>query len=189
MAYGGAHPFEEPTHIYLPKKILVLSMFDSYLCPNLDCGYDKKDGKKGEYCPECGSPLKKMGINETNLTIAKKRETPEIRQEREIMEEQKKIQKIKAEKEKKYRQILFDDELSDPSLKISIQRDMRNLASHEAGTKWMRVGTLLSFNSTEQMIGAGFKAIIDQNKILIKQNEQILRELKKSNNNTDSDSN
>jgi len=33
----------------------------------------------------------------------------------------------------------------------------------------------------DQMIGAGFKAIIDQNKILIKQNELIYRELKKIN--------
>lgn len=58
---------------------------------------------------------------------------------------------------------------------------MSNLAMHEAGTKWMRAGTLLTFNPTQQMIGAGFKALMDQNKILIKQNELILRELKKLN--------
>jgi hypothetical protein len=58
---------------------------------------------------------------------------------------------------------------------------MHNLASHEAGTKWMRIGTLLTLNVTDQMIGAGFKAIIDQNKILIKQDELIYRELKKIN--------
>ena len=45
----------------------------------------------------------------------------------------------------------------------------------------MRAGTLLSMNTTEQMIGAGFKALINQQKIVIRQNEQILRELKKLN--------
>lgn len=171
-------------------KVLVLYMFSNYLCPNEDCGYDKKDGKKGEYCPECGSSLEKMGMKESNQVIWRKKETPEMRQEREKIEKQREIQKKQEAKVKRFRQLLFHDELSDPSLKISIEQDMRNLASHEAGTKWMRVGTLLSFNATEQMIGAGFKALIDQNKILIKQNEQILRELKKLNNNnvTDPDS-
>lgn len=50
---------------------------------------------------------------------------------------------------------------------------------HEAGTGWMRLGTLLSGNSTDQMLGAGFKALIDQNKITIRQNELILRVLTK----------
>ena len=60
-----------------------------------------------------------------------------------------------------------------------ICEDMMNLAMHEAGTGWMRLGTLLSGNSTDQMLGAGFKALIDQNKIIIRQNELILRALTK----------
>jgi len=47
----------------------------------------------------------------------------------------------------------------------------------------MRAASLLSFNSTQQMIGAGFKAVIDQDKILIRQNELLLRELKRINSN------
>ncbi|MEJ8542125.1 hypothetical protein U2150_01275 [Methanothermobacter wolfeii] len=58
---------------------------------------------------------------------------------------------------------------------------MENLANQEAGTKWMRIGTLLTFNPTEQIIGAGFKALIDQNKLIIRQNELLLRELRKLN--------
>lgn len=61
-------------------------------------------------------------------------------------------------------------------IKNSINEDMKNLANHEAGTSWMRMGTLLSLDSTQQMIGAGFKALMDQNKILIKQNELLRRE-------------
>lgn len=45
----------------------------------------------------------------------------------------------------------------------------------------MRIGTLLTFNPTEQIIGAGFKALIDQNKLIIRQNELLLRELRKLN--------
>lgn len=74
---------------------------------------------------------------------------------------------------------LFDPLMTEEEIKIKIFEDMENLARHEAGTSWMKLGTLLSFNSTEQMVGAGFKAIIDQNKIIIRQNELLLRELKK----------
>ena len=106
------------------------------------------------------------------------------------MEEVNKIkeEKIKRENERKKRdevlkkgskEFLFTPYMDDESISDEIFKDMQNLANQEAGTKWMRIGTLLSFNSTEQMIGAGFKAIIDQNKLLIRQNELILRELKR----------
>jgi len=77
------------------------------------------------------------------------------------------------------KEILFTDKKTDDEIKNEIQVDMMNLAMHEAGTAWMRAGTLLSFNPTEQMLGAGFKALIDQNKIIIRQNELILRALQK----------
>jgi hypothetical protein len=43
----------------------------------------------------------------------------------------------------------------------------------------MRVGTLLSGNTTDMILGAGLKAMIDQNKIIIRQNELIRREVAK----------
>jgi uncharacterized protein YacL (UPF0231 family) len=58
---------------------------------------------------------------------------------------------------------------------------MSNLAMHEAGTAWMSPSTLLSLKATDQMIGSGFKALVDQNKIMIRQNELIIRGLKKLN--------
>jgi uncharacterized protein YacL (UPF0231 family) len=60
-----------------------------------------------------------------------------------------------------------------------ISQDMSNLAIHEAGTAWMSLGTLLSLKATDQMIGSGFKALVEQNKIMIRQNELIIRGLKK----------
>ena len=69
--------------------------------------------------------------------------------------------------------------MTDEDIRTGIYENMMDLASHEAGTSWMRLGTLLSGNSTDQILGAGLKAIIDQNKILIRQNELILRALSK----------
>jgi hypothetical protein len=60
-----------------------------------------------------------------------------------------------------------------------ISQDMSNLAMHEAGTAWMRLDTLTSLKGTDQILGSGFKALVDQNKILIWQNELIIRGLKK----------
>jgi DNA-directed RNA polymerase subunit RPC12/RpoP len=75
--------------------------------------------------------------------------------------------------------LLFGDELTNDEIKERILQDMRNLQSHEAGSGWMRLGTLLNGNSTDQILGAGLKALIDQNKIIIRQNELILRALNK----------
>lgn len=145
-------------------------MLDVYMCPNTDCWWDKNNGKKGESCPECGTPLEKMGI----------RESSRVGMEKSKLKKDPKIKKRENEV-KRLNQLLFSDEVGDDDLRGSIENDMLNLAGHEAGTSWMRAGTLLSLNSRDQMLGAGFKAVIDQNKILIKQNEQILRELKKLN--------
>ena len=58
-----------------------------------------------------------------------------------------------------------------------IERDIlggrADLTQNEAGTNPIRVG-----DSTEQMLRAGFKAIIDQNNIIIRQNELIRRQMK-----------
>jgi len=69
------------------------------------------------------------------------------------------------------------DKMSHEEIRALIYEDMKNLKAHEAGTAWMRMGTLLSGNSFQQMLGAGFKALIDQNKIIIKQNELLLKKL------------
>jgi hypothetical protein len=92
---------------------------------------------------------------------------------------------VKDEKHEEWIQskALFLPESTDEEIQQNILEDMSNLAGHEAGTKWMRVGTLLSGNSTDQILGAGLKAIIDQNKIIIRQNELLLREARKKNSN------
>lgn len=165
-----------------------MGILDLYRCPNTDCWWNETTGKNGLHCPECGTELKKVGLREgsaINREKIKLKDDPGTKERKQAYKEQQKALKTQEKEEKKelerLNRLLFSDGISDDDLINSIESDMNNLAMHEAGTKWMRVGTLLSFNSTEQMIGAGFKAIIDQNKIKIKQNELILRELKKLN--------
>jgi hypothetical protein len=162
----------------------IMGILNIYQCPNTECWWDKNTGKKGEHCPECGTELKKVGFREGAKIISEKnklKDNPETYNRKQAYKEEQKAIKALEKEEKRLARLLFSTKVSDKGLVDSIELDMDNLAGHEAGTKWMRVGTLLSFNSTEQMIGAGFKAIIDQNKILIKQNELLYRELKRSN--------
>lgn len=175
----------------------------SYMCKNFKCNYYEQVNTEG-YCPECGEKLEKVGFREANkLTNEKKARIERLKKIEESRGKYKQEQEEKAEKERLEREkleqlvwnpdkkninplsvptgSLFTPGEGEPELVNSIYTDMGNLYQHEAGTAWMRAGTLLSFNPTQQMVGAGFKAIIDQNKIIIKQNELIFRELKKLN--------
>lgn len=145
-----------------------MGLLDMYKCTNIECSWNGV-GKEGESCPECGTAFVKVSSKQVReINKAKK----------EIRKAEKKELKAEQSEQKRLNQLLFHEAITDDELIRSIELDMNNLAGHEAGTKWMRIGTLLSFNSTEQMIGAGFKAIIDQNKVLIKQNELLYRQNK-----------
>lgn len=133
-----------------------------FYCPNRDCEYDDKL-KKDEKCPRCGTLGAPFGLREA-IELKKSKHT-----------RVKVAQKIEAGSV----QLLVTDDMTDEEIRKRIYEDMMNLAGHETGTSWMRVGTLISGNSTDQMLGAGFKALIDQNKIMIRQNELIRRALTK----------
>jgi hypothetical protein len=124
-----------------------------------------------------------VGIREGSRILSAKGKFKQNPEQKQMI--QKREEEIKAAKkeEKRLNSLLFRQDIPDEALVKSIESDMSNLAMHEAGTKWMRAGTLLSFDATQQMIGAGFKAIIDQNKILIKQNELLYRQNKLLNEN------
>ncbi|WJI09149.1 hypothetical protein FGU46_03110 [Methanobacterium sp. CWC-01] len=157
-------------------------MLGNYRCPNLDCPWNEVESEEG-FCPECGSELKKVGIREGAKILGEKKKHPDAKAAKARVKEAKKMEKAKLmeekdkiEAEKQIQKRVIDPDQTDDQIKDNIMSSLDDLAGHEAGTKWMRIGTLLSFNSTEQMIGAGFKAIIDQNKILIRQNELLRRQ-------------
>ena len=95
------------------------------------------------------------------------------------MSDTKKRVKIGKKPEQGSVSLLATDDMSDSEIRKLIYEDMMNLAKSLTGKGWTRLGTLLKGNSTDQILGAGFKAIIDQNKILIRQNELIIRALSK----------
>jgi hypothetical protein len=127
-------------------------------CPNPKCTY-RDELEPNTSCPKCGTISEEIPIDELEFLWKQKRLA--------LMSRRVKL--------------LFTEDASDEDIRAKIREDMDNLAMHEAGTAWMRFGTLLTFDPTQQMLGAGFKALIDQNKIIIRQNELILRELKRLN--------
>lgn len=93
------------------------------------------------------------------------------------MSDTKKRVKIGEKPEQGSVSLLATDDMSDNEIRKLIYEDMMNLEKSLTGKGWTRLGNLLKGNSTDQILGAGFKAIIDQNKILIRQNELIIRAL------------
>jgi len=131
-----------------------MGLFDITLCSNKDCPKTNVD-KKLTTCPDCGS-----------ATVVLRAGSDEIKA---LLRDKQKKGPDKA--------VLISDDMTDDELKIQIQEDMKHLAQSEAGSGWMHLGTILSGNSTDQMLGSGFKALINQNKIIIRQNELVLRAL------------
>ena len=120
-------------------------------------------GKLEVYCPACGTLFNSE--EEMMEHYDKAHDSPGLEQELPTKEAP---------------QLLVSDKMSDEEIKKRIVDDMINLSMHEAGTSWMRLGTLLSGNPSDQILGAGLKAIIDQNKIIIRQNELMIRALNRN---------
>ena len=154
------------------------------LCPNPNCPYGKAISK-GEYCPECGTSIRDVGFSESGKILAlkkdiKKGRKPAISPEDSVRYINGETKEEKAQRKREKHQ-LFTEDMDEDEIRNKMYGDMDNLAMQEAGTKWMKAGALLSFDPTNQMIASGLKALIDQNKLIIRQNELLLREIKKLN--------
>ena len=145
-----------------------MSESDECYCPNEYCRIEKLTvGEKA--CPECGAYARKI----------KGKELAKLLQQKRALSLQQKSEPAPAPASKQDGRTLFSDEMTDYQIRMLISQDMSNLAMFEAGTAWMSPDALVSLKGTDQMIGSGFKALVDQNKIMIRQNELILRGLKK----------
>lgn len=89
-----------------------------------------------------------------------------------------KAKKVQTAIEKGEAKMLFSPEMADEDLSKAIYEDMLNLATHEAGTGWARLSAILSGSQTDLLLAQLLKALVDQNKILIRQNELTLRALR-----------
>jgi len=138
----------------LYDNVRLVIMAKEEICPNSRCG-NKEKIPVGSTCQTCGTTVRELGFMERARLLGEKG----------------KLAKAEEKIERGEASILFSEKMSDNDLFTELSKDMMNLMMHEAGTGWMRAGTLLSGSSTDQMLGAGFKALIDQNKIIIRQNE------------------
>lgn len=143
-------------------------MFEKCVCPDVNCPSQKWQ-KEGEMCKLCGTPVKLFSFQDYKKLCDSKKE---------IQDKVPEIDKAS----------IITDDMTDEDIKKHIINDMHHLAMHESGSGWMRAGTLLSGDRTDIILMDGLKALIDQNKIMIRQNElllrAILREQKKESHNS-----
>jgi len=145
-----------------------MSESDEYYCPNEYCRIEKLTVEE-KACPECGAYARKI----------KGKELAKLLQQKRALSPEQENEPAPTPASKQDERILYSDEMTDDQIRMLISQDMSNLAMHEAGTTWMSPSTLRSLKATDQMIGSGFKVLVDQNKIMIRQNELIIRSLKK----------
>lgn len=115
-----------------------MGILNTYMCPNRECSYSHHL-KKGEVCPQCGEEAAPFGFTGLADIIASKK--------RQVATDQG-VDDLKHES-------LITPEMSDEDIRSGMYDDMRNLRSHEAGSGWMRLGTLLSGSATERILMEG----------------------------------
>ncbi len=123
---------------------------------------------EGKLCTDCFKALS------SGKPIQTENERAEARQQAEDAHTQERIDKALEEGK-----LIFDPEATDEELMQDIMESQFDVMRQEAGTGWFKAGALLSGSNAERMIVQGFKALIDQNKIIIRQNELVLRRLKR----------
>lgn len=95
---------------------------------------------------------------------------------------QKRVDKLNAKAQETLPQHGLDfDHYTDEELKEVNQRAVLDVDNALAGTNVYQLGALMSGGGANAMLMALLKAQVHQNWILVRQNEQILRELKKLN--------
>ena len=145
-----------------------MSKSDECYCPNEYCRIEKLTvGEKA--CPECGAYARKIEGKELAKLLQQKRAlSPELESE-----------PAPTVGSKRDGRVLFSDEMTDDQIRMLISQDMSNLATLEAGITSLSPEALVSLKGTDQMTVSVLKALLDQNKIMIRQNELIIRGLKK----------
>ena len=96
-------------------------------------------------------------------------------------------EQIEEEEKNKIKQTLNKygldlENYTSPDIKKKNVQNIRNIASDLAGNKWFKAGMALSFAKGEEQAKVTYlSAIVEQNWILIRQNEIIIRELQQLN--------
>lgn len=162
-----------------------MGIFNDWVCPNIECENDKP-GESNGFCSECGTRLKAM--NRKQIIAQKQAEINRKREEKEkanlikelggveAYEESIKDEKLWNEMKRKFKdeKYLFTPLMSDMEVNQLIVTDMEKIIEsnwmkgHIGGTTW---GKLKS----------GFDVLFKQFNLLVRQNELLLREQKRTN--------
>lgn len=163
-----------------------MGLFNDWICPNVGCENDKP-GEKNGHCPACGAKLEALNRKQVKAQkqVEAKRRVEEEKKDRLIEElggeEAYKEIIIRNEKQWKVLEKKYGDEkylitpiMSDLDVNQRIIQDMENIIEsnwmqgHIGGTTW---GKLKS----------GFDVLFKQFNLLVRQNELLLREQKRTN--------
>ena len=71
--------------------------------------------------------------------------------------------------------------MDDRLIKNENLETLESLSYQQNSHKWMQIGGALSLDRNTQILASGLKVLIDQNNVIIRQNELLLREIKRNN--------
>ena len=143
------------------------------------------------HCPKCGSIINddSESCKFCKITISKTYGQEEEKKEQEKLrdgeEKHNAIMKEKEEKNKaSLRKILQNygldiEDYSDDQIKVENIKNINKVSNELAGSGWLKAGLSLSFQPYERQSLGYLSALMEQNWILIRQNELIIRLLEK----------
>ena len=138
-----------------------------WLCSNEKCP-DRSRLSNGSTCPSCKSPVEEyrygrlfhqLSVKGTNKMGTKSKEGGDGRRDT-----------------RKRDEILLSPEMSDEEIEETIRKDLKSISSRHG---WLDLPDLLGSGDIDSPEDRLLATLIDQNKILIRQNELILRTLKR----------
>lgn len=148
----------------------------TWCCPNIECPFNGVVETTDRKCPACGQMAEELGFLEMARLFREKdkRKTPE--KEARVQEKLSKA-KIEAKTKKDRAKLIFRTDMSDEELQNSINDSIDEIATWDFGSTLYGKLAFLFGDSTETdaVIVRLLRALFEQNKILIIQNELIRR--------------
>src|SRR2546422_1652233 len=138
----------------------------TWLCSNEKCP-DKSKLSKGSSCPTCKSLVEEyrygrlfhhLSIKATNKVGTDNKESGN------------------KKRETRRKEVLISPEMSDDEIEEAIRKDLKSVSSRHS---WLDLPDILESGDMDSSEDRLLATIIDQSKILIRQNELILRILKR----------
>ena len=141
----------------------------TWLCSNENCP-DKSKHPQGSVCRTCGSLVQEYRYGNLfhHLSVKSKKNTGPG-------EKETKADKLKT-KSKIKEDVLLSPETSDDEIEAAIRRDLKSVSSRH---DWLDIPDILESGDMDSAEDRLLATLIEQSKILIRQNELILRMLRR----------